>query len=96
MFALRAHGQFAQNAKTGGQVLEDPYEGNENSLVRVGREHAGGGSRKRTGRVAGDPDSLEGPIPGIPGEDYPIYATVFDTGFSCDAKVNNWSFKDIS
>ena len=77
-------------------MLGDYYEGNDNSLVGGGGEQTVGASRKRAGRVAGDPDSLEGPIPGIPGEDYPIYATVFDTGFSCNAQVNNWSFKDIS
>ena len=31
--------------------------------------------------------SLEDTIPGVPGDDYPIYATVPDTGFSCDGQV---------
>ena len=26
-------------------------------------------------------------VPGVPGEDYPIYAEVPDTGFSCDGQV---------
>ena len=34
-----------------------------------------------------DLESLEYPIPGIPGEDYPIYSTVLDTGFSCNGQV---------
>jgi hypothetical protein len=96
LFALRAHGQFAKNGRTGGQVSKDPYEGNYHSLDGAGGVHTGRGSRKRVGRVAGDPDSLEGPIPGIPGEDYPIYATVLDTGFSCEGQVNNWSTNIIS
>jgi hypothetical protein len=77
-------------------VLGDPYEGNDNGLVGGGQVRTHGGSRKREGRVAGDPDSLEGPIPGIPGEDYPIYANILDTGFSCDGQVNNWSENGIS
>ena len=31
--------------------------------------------------------SLEDSIPGIPGQDYPIYAMVQETGFSCSGKV---------
>ena len=41
-------------------------------------------TKQRKGR---DLDSLEYPIPGIPGEDYPIYSTALDTGFSCDGQV---------
>jgi hypothetical protein len=31
---------------------------------------------------------LQGSIPGVPGEDYPIYAEVPETGFSCDGQVD--------
>ena len=27
-------------------------------------------------------------IPGVPGDDYPIYAEVPETGFSCDGQVD--------
>lgn len=39
-------------------------------------------------------DDLQVNIPGIPGEDYPIYAEVPDTGFSCDARVEGGYYSD--
>merc|ERR1719211_135986 len=40
--------------------------------------------------AAGDPalDMLQSSIPGIPGEDYPIYAEAPETGFSCEGQVD--------
>lgn len=32
--------------------------------------------------------ALGNSIPGVPGEDYPIYAEVPETGFSCDGQVD--------
>merc|ERR1712098_688377 len=37
---------------------------------------------------------LEVNIPGIPGEDYPIYASVPDTGFACDGLVEGGYYAD--
>ena len=68
-----------------GQGPDTLYQGNSNSLAEVTGKDPGLGSRKRGGR---DLDSLEYPIPGIPGEDYPIYGTILDTGFSCDGQVH--------
>ena len=31
---------------------------------------------------------LEKSVPGIPGEDYPIYAEVPETAFACDGQVD--------
>ena len=31
---------------------------------------------------------LEKAVPGVPGEDYPIYAEVPESGFSCDGQVD--------
>ena len=31
---------------------------------------------------------LQGSIPGVPGEDYPIYSEVPETAFSCDGQVD--------
>ena len=47
---------------------------------------------------AGDPalDMLLKSVPGAPGEDYPIYAEVPETAFSCDGQVDggkNRTFK---
>ena len=36
--------------------------------------------------------SLENSIPGVPGQDYPIFAEVPDNKFSCDEKVNGGDY----
>ena len=41
-----------------------------------------------------DVGGLEVNIPGIPGEDYPIYAEVPDTGFTCDGLVEGGYYAD--
>ena len=33
-------------------------------------------------------------VPGVPGEDYPIYAEVPDTGFTCDGQVEGGKYAD--
>ena len=39
--------------------------------------------------AAVDPlSALQGSIPGVPGEDYPIYAEVPETAFTCDGQVD--------
>jgi len=38
--------------------------------------------------------SLEETIPGVPGEDYPIYAEVPETSFSCDGQVDGGYYAD--
>jgi len=43
---------------------------------------------------AGGLDDLQVNIPGIPGEDYPIYAEVPETGFSCDGRVEGGYYSD--
>lgn len=45
---------------------------------------------------AGGDGGLEVNIPGIPGEDYPIYANVPDTGFTCDGLVEGGYYADPS
>merc|ERR1712154_216319 len=37
---------------------------------------------------------LQGSIPGVPGEDYPIYAEVPETGFACDGQVDGGYYAD--
>ena len=41
-------------------------------------------------RDAGNPelDALAANIPGVPGEDYPIYSEVPESGFVCDGQVD--------
>jgi len=46
---------------------------------------------------AGDADNiamLEKAIPGVPGEDYPIYAEVPESGFACDGQVDGGYYAD--
>ena len=45
--------------------------------------------------AANDPlAALQGSIPGVPGEDYPIYAEVPETGFSCDGQIDGGYYAD--
>ena len=37
---------------------------------------------------------LEKAVPGVPGEDYPIYAEVRESGFSCDGQVDGGYYAD--
>merc|ERR1719219_1013048 len=48
------------------------------------------------GDEAGDPalDMLLKSIPGVPGEDYPIYSEVPDTAFICDGQVDGGYYAD--
>jgi hypothetical protein len=50
----------------------------------------GSGAGSDLSGVAG----LEVNIPGLPGEDYPIYAEVPDTGFTCDGLVEGGYYAD--
>merc|ERR1711892_1399887 len=44
---------------------------------------------------AADPlDALAANIPGVPGEDYPIYAEVPESGFVCDGQVDGGYYAD--
>ena len=54
--------------------------------VYAGEEELGGYASD----AAGDPalDMLLKSVPGVPGEDYPIYAEVPETAFSCDGQVD--------
>merc|ERR1712215_647659 len=44
--------------------------------------------------VSSDLDGLMGAIPGVPGEDYPIYAEVPESGFSCEGQVDGGYYAD--
>ena len=43
---------------------------------------------------AGSDGGLEVNIPGVPGEDYPVLASVPDTGFTCDGLVEGGYYAD--
>merc|ERR1719297_34222 len=44
--------------------------------------------------AAGALDMLQNAIPGVPGEDYPIYAEVPESGFTCDGQVDGGYYAD--
>merc|ERR1712045_238512 len=43
---------------------------------------------------AGALDMLQNAVPGVPGEDYPIYAEVPESGFACDGQVDGGYYAD--
>merc|ERR1711976_573615 len=63
------------------------------TIVVVGAQlgqYSDGGLNSDSGADGG----LEVNIPGVPGEDYPIYANVPDTGFTCDGLVEGGYYAD--
>merc|ERR1711892_117691 len=71
------------------------------SAQRRGRQEALGayeGSGALEGYAADDAvdplDALTANIPGVPGEDYPIYAEVPESGFVCDGQVDGGYYAD--
>ena len=54
----------------------------------------GGGGGGNGGGGGGDVGDLSETIPGVAGEDYPIYAEVPDTGFTCDGQVEGGKYAD--
>merc|ERR1719245_1294388 len=65
----------------------------EDVPVYAGEEALGGYDASD---AAGDPalDMLLQSIPGVPGEDYPIYAEVPETAFACDGQVDGGYYSD--
>ena len=66
------------------------------SAAQLGQYSAGGGGAGSNNNPGAEEGSLEVNIPGIPGEDYPIYANVPDTGFTCDGLVEGGYYADPS
>ena len=67
-----------------------PYRDGGGAGGRAGGFGDGAGAGGGDGGGEGD-DGLSGlqeTIPGIPGEDYPIYAAVPESEFGCDGRVN--------
>merc|ERR1711971_734617 len=76
----------------------------------LGHAHGRSHSARRSGRqeapaagydadaAASDADAalamLQGSIPGVPGEDYPIYAEVPESGFGCEGQVDGGYYAD--
>jgi len=54
----------------------------------------GGGQNSPSGGGGGGVEALEEAIPGVPGEDYPIFSTVPDTSFLCDGQADGGYYSD--
>jgi len=70
------------------------YASASNGAPVFGGSGFGGGFEDDTGYSGGDGDNLEEVIPGIPGDDYPIFAEVPDTSFLCDGQVDGGYYSD--
>merc|ERR1712106_959389 len=58
----------------------------------------GGGNRNQGDSIKGGSGSsggsLEETLPGVPGDDYPIYSDIPETSFSCDGQVHGGYYAD--
>ena len=78
-----AGGGFNDGGDFGGQGAASGGGGGQNSP-------GGGGG----GGGGGDGGSLEEAIPGVPGEDYPIFSEVPETSFLCDGQADGGYYSD--
>merc|ERR1712062_839256 len=87
-----AHGRSHSGRRSGRQ--EAPAVGYEQPPAEYGADQAG----YDADAAASDADAalamLQGSIPGVPGEDYPIYAEVPESGFSCEGQVDGGYYSD--
>merc|ERR1712088_924842 len=74
-----AHGRSHSSRRSGRQ--EAPAVGYEQPPAEYGADQAGSDADAALAM-------LQGAIPGVPGEDYPIYAEVPETAFACDGQVD--------
>merc|ERR1712173_349832 len=86
------HGRSHSGRRSGRQ--EAPAVGYEQPPAEYGADQAG----YDADAAASDADAalamLQGSIPGVPGEDYPIYAEVPESGFACDGQVDGGYYAD--
>merc|ERR1712226_1397056 len=87
-----AHGRSHSARRSGRQ--EAPAVGYEQPPAENGADQAG----YDADAAASDADAalamLQGSIPGVPGEDYPIFAEVPETAFLCDGQVDGGYYAD--
>merc|ERR1719447_1541252 len=87
-----AHGRSHSARRSGRQ--EALAVGYEQPPAEYGADQAG----YDADAAASDADAalamLQGSIPGVPGEDYPIYAEVPESGFGCEGQVDGGYYAD--
>ena len=88
-----AHGRSHSARRSGRQ--EAPAVGYEQPPAEYAADDQAGYDADA---AASDADAalamLQGSIPGVPGEDYPIYAEVPESGFACDGQVDGGYYAD--
>jgi syndecan 1 len=88
-----AHGRSHSARRSGRQ--EAPAVGYEQPPAEYAADDQAG---YEADAAASDADAalamLQGSIPGVPGEDYPIYAEVPESGFACDGQVDGGYYAD--
>ena len=68
--------------------------GSQGRAGNAGADGQGGVGGSQGGGGGGNEGSLEAAIPGVPGDDYPIYAETPETSFICDDKVSGGYYAD--
>merc|ERR1719438_373237 len=82
---LGGHAHHAHAPRSGRQ--EAPLEG-------YAQPAYGGDLDTAASDASGALDMLQNAIPGVPGEDYPIFAEVPESGFSCEGQVDGGYYSD--
>ena len=94
---LGAHGHGPRHSPRRSGRQEAPVEGYEQPPAEYGAADQAGyqGDLADAGSEADAALAmLQGSIPGVPGEDYPIYAEVPESGFLCDGQVDGGYYAD--
>ena len=93
-----SHGGSRRGGRSGGRRRSGRQEAPVDSYSAGGAldSYAAGDEGLGEYAASGDPalDMLQSSIPGIPGEDYPIYAEVPESGFACDGQVDGGYYAD--
>merc|ERR1712112_215338 len=88
---------MGQSRRSGRQESGDGYSAPEESYSAQEVPVYGAGGGVPVYNVAGDDAALAAlgnSIPGVPGEDYPIYSEVPESAFSCDGQVDGGYYAD--
>merc|ERR1711931_6823 len=95
IFGTVAQSQYRPGSGFGGGSSGSFGGGNSGGFGGSGGGYDGaGGAGGFSDAAGGNEGSLEETIPGIPGDDYPIFAEVPDTSFLCDGQADGGYYAD--
>merc|ERR1712168_111032 len=90
-----AQSQYRPGAGFGGGSNSNSGGGSSGGFGGSGSGYDGAGGAGEFSDAAGGSDgSLEETIPGVPGDDYPIFAEVPETSFFCDGQADGGYYAD--